>query len=90
MIWFEVDRIVPGDHARMDNNSDVQRKVFDSCGQHSGKRKHANAGKRSRTAVTMVIEESVPAPGSSAALYQGFNSGLRYQFGGHVERTAES
>jgi 6-phosphogluconate dehydrogenase len=52
--------------------------------------------------VTAAIDESVPAPVLSAALYQRFSSrgeedfadkllsAMRYQFGGHVERKAGS
>ncbi|MGA2591054.1 MAG: phosphogluconate dehydrogenase (NAD(+)-dependent, decarboxylating) [Bryobacteraceae bacterium] len=55
-----------------------------------------------RWTVTAAIDESVPAPVLSAALYQRFSSrgeqdfadkllsAMRYQFGGHVERKAGS
>jgi 6-phosphogluconate dehydrogenase len=55
-----------------------------------------------RWTVTAAIDESTPAPVLSAALYQRFSSrgqedfadkllsAMRYQFGGHLERKAES
>jgi len=63
---------------------------------------HVSDSGEGRWTVTAAIDESVPAPVLSAALYQRFSSrgeqdfadkllsAMRYQFGGHVERKAGS
>jgi len=66
----------------------------------SGFSGHVSDSGEGRWTVAAAIDESVPAPVLSAALYQRFSSrgeedfadkllsAMRYQFGGHVERTA--
>ena len=68
----------------------------------SGFSGHVSDSGEGRWTVTAAIDESVPAPVLSAALYQRFSSrgeedfadkllsAMRYQFGGHVERPAGS
>ena len=68
----------------------------------SGFSGHVSDSGEGRWTVTAAIDESVPAPVLSAALYQRFSSrgeedfadkllsAMRYQFGGHVERKAGS